>query len=187
MRFAAAVVFVLASLLTLNSVPAAVPAQSLSHTVNGFDFDELTLGSIHLHKGTYTADDPRITTSSDNFYHGRVAGQTLAVVVLRDELPATGFNASAQAFGVLDGKASHLGNLGDFSYYSEGDGPYPGNWIYVMFAENKLYTDVWNHDHRCDKRHDWVVSTYTMKNNRLVRINRLRHHRKGITVECRPA
>ncbi len=185
MRFAAAVVFVFASAFALGAVTRAAPPSS--HSVNGVDFDELTFGSIHLHKGTYTADDPAITTTIDNFYHGQVAGKTVAVAVLRGELPATGYNASAEAFEVSGGKANHLADLGDFSYFSEGDGPYPDNWIYVSFADNKLYADVWNHDHRCDKLHDWVVSTYTMKNDHLLRINTLRHHRKGTPVECKPA
>jgi hypothetical protein len=186
MRLAAAYFCVFAA-LTFGSVHAAAPAQPASHVVKGVDFDELTFGSIHLHKGTYTADDPAITTTIDAFYHGQVTGKTVAVAVLRGELPATGYNASAEAFEVSGGKANHMGNLGDFSYFSEGDGPYPDNWIYVSFADNKLYADVWNHDHRCDKRHDWVVSTYTIRNNQLLRMNTLRHHRKGIPVECRPA
>jgi len=180
MRFAAACVFAFVVSFGLGAMTLAAP----SHIVNGVDFDELTFGSIHLHKGTYTADDPRITTTIDSFYHGQVAGKTLAVAVLRGELPATGYNASAEAFEVSGGKANHLASLGDFSYYSEGDGPYPDNWIYVSFVGGKLYADVWNHDHRCDKLHDWVVSTYTVKNNRLLRINVLRHHRRGVPVEC---
>ena len=185
MRFAAALFAVVAPLFATSSFTVSSAAQPSSHTVNGFDFDELKFGSIHLHKGTYTADDPAITTTIDSFYHGQVAGKQVAVVVLRGELPATGYNASAEAFEVSHGKATHLGGLGDFSYYTEGDGPYPDNWVYISFADNKLYADVWNHDHRCDKNHDWVVTTYTIRGSKLQRINTLRHHRAGMPVECR--
>jgi len=184
MRFFAALLYVLASLFALGSVSGIATAASSAHTVNGVDFDELTFGAIHLHQGTYTADDPHITTTIDSFYHGRLAGKAVVVVVLRDELPATGFNASAEAFEASGGKAMHLAKLGDFSFYSEGDGPYPGNWIYVSFADNRLYADVWDHGHRCDKHHDWVVSTYAMHGSQLQRVSVLRHHRKGVPLEC---
>lgn len=184
MRLAAASVCILATLLTLNPTRAAAD-KSGPHTVNGVNFDELTFGSIRLHNGTYSAPDPPITTSIDSFYHGQVSGKTAAVVVFRDELPATGYNARAEAFEVSRGRANHLGALGEFSYYTDGDGPYPDNWIYVSFADNRLYADVWDHGHRCDKNHDWVASTYTIRGGKLRRINVLRHHRKGIPVECR--
>jgi hypothetical protein len=186
MRLVTAAVLVFATAFGLGAaLTIAAPAQPASHIVNGVDFDELSFGKIHLHKGTYTADDPRITTTIDSFYHGQVAGKTLAVVVLRDELPATGYDESAEMFEVNAGKANHLSSLGDFSFYSEGDGPYPDNWIYVSFADNKLYADVWDHGHRCDKRHDWVASTYTIRGSKLQRIDVLRHHRKGLPVDCR--
>lgn len=49
--------------------------------------------------------------------------------------------------------------------------PYPGNWIHVSFANGKLYADVWQGNDL------WVAATYTVRNGKLVALDRLRHKR----------
>lgn len=164
---------------------AAVAILFVTHVVGGVNFDEIDLGGgVHLHHGTYTAQDPHITTSLQSVFSGRVAGKTVAVLLLQYELPATGYNEGAQAFEVAGGHAKALGSVGEFSYFND-SGPYPKNgWIFVSFAGGKLYADVWNAAKRCDKNHDWVSSTYTIRGDKLVRVYQLAHHRSSVPIAC---
>jgi tetratricopeptide (TPR) repeat protein len=176
MRFAAAAVLWL--LLAASAAPK-------SHVVDGVNFDEIDLGGgVRLHHGTFTAQDPAITTTLRSLFSGQVAGKTVAVGVLHYELPATGYNEGTQVFEVVGGQAKRLGSVGEFSYFND-SGPYPkGSWIYVSFADGRLYADVWNAQKRCDKNHDWTSSTYTVRGDKLVRLYALPHHRSGVPVAC---
>ncbi len=164
---------------------AAVSILLLSHVVGGVTFDEIDLGGgVHLHHGTYTAQDPHITTSLQSVFSGRVAGKTVAGLLLHYELPATGYDEGAQAFEVTGGHAKPLGDVGEFSYFND-SGPYPkSGWIFVSFTGGKLYADVWNEQKRCDKNHDWVSSTYTIRGDKLVRVYQLAHHRSAVPIAC---
>jgi tetratricopeptide (TPR) repeat protein len=163
---------------------AAAPAPK-SHVVGGVNFDEIDLGGgVRLHHGTFTAQDPAITTTLQSLFSGQVAGKTVAVTVLHYELPATGYNEGTQVFEVAGGQAKRLGSIGEFSFFSD-SGPYPkGSWVYVSFADGRLYADVWNEQKRCDKNHDWTSSTYTIRGGKLVRLYALPHHRSGVSVAC---
>ncbi|HEV2262784.1 MAG TPA: tetratricopeptide repeat protein [Candidatus Rubrimentiphilum sp.] len=161
----------------------AVGAQN-SHIVGGVNFDELDLGNGHrLHHGTYTQDDPNITTTLQDVFHGAVDGKVVAVVFFHDELPATGYDESITAFQVENGHAKTLGSIGEFSYYND-SGPYPDKWFYVNFSGGLLYADVWNAETRCDKKHDWIASTYAIRAGKWMRINQLRHHRDSLPFAC---
>lgn len=163
---------------------AAAPA-SKSHVVGGVNFDELDLGGgVRLHHGSFTAQDPAITTTLQSLFSGRVAGKTVAVALLHYELPATGYNEGTQVFEVAGGRARSLGSIGEFAFFND-SGPYPkGSWIYVSFSGGRLYADVWNAQNRCDKNRDWVSSSYTIRGDKLVRLNAMPHHRAGVAVAC---
>jgi tetratricopeptide (TPR) repeat protein len=163
---------------------AGAPALK-SHIVGGVNFDEIDLGGgVRLHGGTFTAQDPAITTTLQSLFSGQVAGKTVAVALLHYELPATGYNEGTQVFQVASGQAKRLGSVGEFSYFND-SGPYPkDSWIYVSFAAGRLYADVWNEQKRCDKNHDWTSSTYTIRGDKLVRLYVLPHHRSGVPVAC---
>jgi tetratricopeptide (TPR) repeat protein len=176
MRFAAA------AFLWLLLAASAAPK---SHVVGGVNFDEIDLGGgVRLHNGTFTAQDPAITTTLQSLLSGQVAGKTVAVAVLHYELPATGYNEGTQVFEVAGGQAKRLGSVGEFSYFSD-SGPYPKNgWIYVNFTGGRLYADVWNAQKACDRNHDWTSSTYTVRGDKLVRLYALAHQRSGVPVAC---
>lgn len=155
-----------------------------SHIVGGVNFDELDLGGGHrLHNGTYTQDEPHIVTTLEGLYDGEVAGKTVAVALFRNELPATGYDASIEAYEVANGRATSLGTIGEFNFF-EDSGPYPDRWFYLNFSGGRLYADVWNAETRCDKKHDWIASTYTVRDDKLVLINQLRHHRGSLPFAC---
>lgn len=166
----------------------AAAAAPKSHVVGGVNFDEIDLGGgVRLHHGTFTAQDPAITTSLKSLFAGQVAGKTVAVALLHYELPATGYNEGTQVFAVAGGQAKRLGSIGEFAFFNDG-GPYPkDNWIYISFADGRLYADVWNAQKRCDKNRDWTSSTYTIRGGKLVRVYALAHHRSGVPVACAEA
>jgi tetratricopeptide (TPR) repeat protein len=171
--------------LWLLLAAAAAPTR---HVVAGVNFDEIDLGGgVRLHHGTFTAQDPAITTTLQSLFSGQVAGKTVAVALLHDELPATGYNEETQVFEVAGGRAKRLGSVGEFAFFND-SGPYPkGSWIYLSFTGGRLYADVWNAQARCDKNRDWVSSTYTIRSDKLVRLNAMPHHRSDVAVACAEA
>lgn len=167
---------------------AAVAPAPKSHIVGGVNFDEIDLGGgVRLHHGSFTAQDPAITTTLERLFSGMVEGKRVAVALLHYELPATGYNEGTELFEVADGRARRLGSIGEFEFFND-SGPYPnGPWLYVNFSGGRLYADVWNAQARCDKNRDWVSSTYTIRNDKLVRLNAMPHHRRGVAMACAQA
>mgnify|MGYP001428882307 CR=1 FL=1 len=163
----------------------AAAAAPKSHVVGGVNFDEIDLGGgVRLRHGTFTAQDPVITTTLQSLFSGQVAGKTVAVALLHYELPVTGYNEGTEVFAVAGGRAMRLGSIGAFAFFND-SGPYPkDNWIYVSFAGGRLHADVWNPQKRCDKNHDWTSSAYTIRGGTLSRVYALPHHRSGVPIAC---
>lgn len=163
---------------------ALVAAAATGHVVDGINFDELDLGNgAHLHNGHYAHTDQEIVTNLQDLYPGFVGGKRVVVVRFHYDIPATGYDEDAKAYLVASGRATHLADLGAFSLFEDG-GPYPDRWLYVSFSGGKLYTDVWHVEDRCKGTRDWTASTYDLRNGKLARIYRQKHHRSGVPVAC---
>ena len=89
----------------------------------------------------------------------------------------------AHAFLIAGGHATWLRELGGFAYFND-SGPGVDPWILVSFRNDRLYADVWNTQTRCERNHDWLVTTYTMRAGMLEPIGRLAHHRPEVPVDC---
>lgn len=121
----------------------------------------------------------------EDVFSGLVAGQRVAVAILRCEYNGHGFDQTAQAFSVGGGKATSLGTLGRGGMGASDSPmpPMPGGWFHVSFLNGRLYTDVWSME-KCKAAGGWVSSAYTMRAGKLVLLGATRHHRQGIDPVC---
>ena len=160
-----------------------------SHIAWGFNFDELhyTSGSkvIQFHNGRY--EDPQgdlpSTRSIEGVIPGVLSGSHVAVVLERGEGPG-GYDESADVYRIEGGKATDIGGAGDIAFFQTGTGPWPegDNWYAFRFSQGRLYADIWHYETRCDRRRDWIVTTYALRSRKLVAVNKLFHHRAGAPV-----
>lgn len=160
-----------------------------AHVAWGFDFDELRYMSgskvIQFHNGQF--EDPQgdlpSTRSIEGVFAGTLSGSHLAVVLERGEGPG-GFDESADVYLIAGGKATDIAGVGDISFFQTGTGPWPqdDNWYAFRFSQGRLYADIWHYETRCDRKRDWIVTTYELRLGKLKAINRLYHHRTGAPV-----
>ena len=154
------------------------------HVVDGVDLDEVAFNGMRFHRGHHAGnannevDFDLVTVSA-----GRVGGRVVAVGRFRFTPPATGFSDETHAFLIAGGHATWLRKLGDFAYFND-SGPGIDPWFLVSFRNERLYADVWDRESQCNRNHDWVVTTYTLRAGRLVPIGRLAHHRPEVPVDC---
>jgi hypothetical protein len=160
--------------------------------VHGVDFGNLTYtdgpGSCKTMRAGAYNDYPEgeYSASVSDVFSGLVAGNSVAVVILRCEYNGHGFDSVAQLFAIAGGVAHRLSIIGSGGMTGSDSPlpPWPGGWIHVSFAGGKLYADVWDYAKQCDRNRDWVSSAYTIRNGKLVLLNQLRHHREGLGLAC---
>lgn len=186
--------------LAAASSTATPPA---SHVAFGFNFDELRYIDtarnkkvIQFHNGHY--DDPYgdlpSTIDIEDVIPGRLSGAAVAIVVQRGEGPG-GYDEWADVFQIVGRSVKSLGTIGSFDFLNTGEGPQPDTWSAFRFRNNRLYADIWNREKACDRRHDWVATTYEWRSGKLVAVNKLLHHRanapipkpfkNGESIDCR--
>jgi lipoprotein NlpI len=154
------------------------------HVVDGVDLDEVAFNGMRFHHGHHSGNaDNEEDTDLITVSAGRVGGRIVAVGRFRFTPPATGFSDEAHAFLIAGGHATWLRKLGGFAYFND-SGPGVDPWILVSFRNDRLYADVWNTQTRCERNHDWLVTTYTMRAGMLEPIGRLAHHRPEVPVDC---
>jgi hypothetical protein len=171
------------ALLLLASVGATAPT---GFVVGGVDLAEASFpssyGTVHLHNGQWDNGDwPDLHL--EEVVSGAVGTRTVAIARIRYELPATGFDASAEAFVIQGGSAVWLGQVGSYAYFSD-TGPYVKTWYVASFAGDRFFVDRWDSTQQCDPRADWVLTTYTVRGTTLVTLARAHHHRAGTPVAC---
>lgn len=180
-----------------NCMPADVNVDaSFYPPASGIVGRPMVVGSVDLGKLTYgngPGNCKTVPSTGDGYqgyvdeaFSGNVAGQLVAVAILRCEYNGHGFDSQAQLFAIEGGKARRLGILGSGGMMSSDSPlpPWPGGWIHLSFADGKLYVDLWDYAHRCDATRDWASSTYTVRDGKLVLEGVLGHHRHGIGVAC---
>jgi hypothetical protein len=167
--------------------PQASGVAGLPQIVGGVDFGNLRYSggpgnctTSPMHNGTYEDPELEYTASVEDLFGGSVAGQPVAVVILRCEYNGHGYDAMAQLFAIAGGTARRLGILGTGGLAASDSSMPPGGWIHLSFTDGKLYADVWDSAQTCASRRDWVSSAYTIRDGKLVRLDQLRHHRPGI-------
>ncbi len=154
------------------------------HVVDGVDLDEVAFNGMRFHHGHHSGTaDNEVDTDLITVSAGRVGGRVVAVGRFRFTPPATGFSDETHAFLIAGGHARWLRRLGGFDYFND-SGPGVDPWILVSFRNDRLYADVWNVETRCDRNHDWIKTTYTMRAGMLKPIGRLAHHRPEVPVDC---
>ncbi|HEX3549357.1 MAG TPA: hypothetical protein VHT53_03240 [Candidatus Elarobacter sp.] len=173
--------------------PASSGVVGYPATVAGVDVGELSYAhgpgscaSPRMHRGEFSYPENETDASVSDTFGGRVGGSPVALVILRCEYNGHGFDANAHVLALDGGKARDLGAIGSGSIFSAESGslpPFPGAWIHSSFAGGLLYADIWDPARRCANA-DWVSSTYTVRDGKLVLLNRLRHHRAGLPKVC---
>lgn len=154
------------------------------HVVDGVDLDEVAFNGMRFHHGHHSGNaDNEVDADLVTVSAGRVGGRVVAVGRFRFSPPATGFSDETHAFLIAAGHATWLRKLGDFAYFNDA-GPGVNPWFLVSFRNDRLYADVWNRETRCDRKHDWLVTSYTMRAGMLQPIDRLAHHRPEVPVDC---
>jgi len=185
-----------ASTVEMDDVDFFAPSSGIvgsSNVVDGVDFANLTYvngpgncKTAHMRDGRDADPSGEYDAEIQDVFAGRLAGRRVAVVILRCEYNGHGFDSQAQLFAIDSGKARRLGILGDGGMASSDSPlpPWPGGWIHISFADDKLYADVWDSDRRCDPHRDWVSSTYAIRDGILTVLSTLAHHRAGLPVTC---
>jgi hypothetical protein len=172
----------------LNTVyffPAASGVVGRPMIAGGVDFATLKYAGGPGNCKTVPGSGDGYDGEVEDVFSGLVAEQRVAVAVLRCEYNGHGFDQTAQVFTVGGGTARKIGTLGSGGMMSS-DSPFPdwpGGWLHVSFLDGKLYADVWDRT-RCPGANDWTSSAYTIRAGKLVLLNSLRHHRKGLDVVC---
>jgi hypothetical protein len=159
--------------------------------VDGVDFGDMEYsgpGSCHdvsLTRGTYNSDGGEYFASIDDVFAGNVGGRTAAVVVLRCDYANQGYDEEAQLFTIEHGRATRVGVLGGAASWQDPLLPeYTPGWIYVDFEGGRLYADVWDRRNDCDPQSDWVMTAYTIRGGRSVKLDVEHHHRPGVPLAC---
>jgi hypothetical protein len=145
---------------------------------------------VPMHLGEYTfsasspTQDPRdIHTTVDEVFAGTVGSVPAAVVTLGCEVAAGSYTSDARVYRIAAGAATSLGSIGVVDHLG-GDSPMvEGDWIHVSFSGGLLYVDAWSNDARC-KANDWTASTYSIRNDKLVLLNKQFHHRVSTPRAC---
>jgi len=162
--------------LDMRFFPPSNSIAALPPVVGAVNFDKIAYGSGPC---AQTEFQPSV----DDVFSGRVNGAHIAVVVLRCDFPV-GFNAEARAYRIDGNRAMYMANVGTFALPAPDDPYVDGGWIHVNFASGALYVDTWDYFRNCDSKHDWETSTYTVRQGKLIRTYRERHHRSSVAVAC---
>lgn len=130
-----------------------------------------------MERGAFSYYDKNMGAGFDlhvsSVYRGSLApGERQAVVVIACDFPVGG-TAEAYAFSESDSTAVLLADVASASWGPDwGAGP---DSIHVRFAKNLLYVDACGND-ECTY---YVVTTYALKNGKLVKVYRQTHQRKS--------
>ena len=129
------------------------------------------------------------TARSKTSRAGIVGGIETAIVTLYCSEHAAYDIHQARLFEIAHGIAKEIVAFDGFTGQGgEGfaDGPFPDRWIYTSYKDGRLYVDMWNQDKRCNRKSDWIASTYADRNGKVVQIFRELHHRAGLPRYCNP-
>jgi len=168
---------------------------SAGHIVGGVNFDEMTYtegpcsGVSHMHLGKY--DDPQEDQHADveDVASGTIGGVLAAVVTLHCSAHAVYDSYEARLYEIAGGAAKQIAAIDGYDAQGgEGfdNGPFPDQWIATSFTGGRLYVDTWQQKKRCDRRHDWLSTTYADRNGKITRIFHEAHHRTGQALYCNP-
>lgn len=176
---------VLAAVVAIATLSARVAqAADHPHTAYGFDFDEVRRyeagkkAFVQFHRGTTGGE---YAWEIQDVRQGTLGGKSVALVIEHQDGPG-GYNEAAYLYLVSGNHVRLLGGLGDFSYFSTGDGPQPQSWSAYTFSQERLYADMFSRETECDPKRDWLVTTYELRSGKLIAVDKLYHHRSGMPV-----